>query len=210
MQPLNSYTVGRTETATCAINTITAPEARRMQAQQALIREARASDAEAITRVHVESSQDAYAPLAREWPTPDLPARVARWAISLEASALDPRQVDLVATVDDVVVGFIGGGPARRTDIEAELEVYVIHVLPGHRARGLGSQLWAAACRRLRGENLAAMYVETLAELRCCSFYEAHGGEVASRVPSTFHGGAVTAVVYIWPKGRSNAPIARY
>ena len=187
---------------------MTAPEARRMQPEQAIVREARSSDAEAITRVHVESSRDAYAPLAREWPAPDLPARIARWAISLEASALDPRQVDLVATVDDVVVGFISGGPARRTDIDAELEVYVIHVLPDHRARGLGSQLWAAACRRLRGDDLAAMFVETLAELRCCSFYEARGGDVASRVPRTFHGAAATAVVYIWPKGRSNEPTA--
>lgn len=173
----------------------------RMQGQQLLIREALVSDAEAIARVHVESSQDAYAPVARDWPTPDLPARVARWASSLEGSSLDPSQVDLVATVDDIVVGFIGGGPARRTDFEAEQEVYVIHVLPGHRARGRGSQLWAAACRRLRGEKLAAMYVETLAELRCCSFYEARGGELASRVPSTFHGAAATAVVYVWPKG---------
>jgi hypothetical protein len=89
-------------------------------------------DAEAIARVHVESSQDAYAPVARDWPTLDLPACVARWASSLEGSSLDPRQVDLVATVDDIVVGFIGGGPARRTDFEAEQEVYVIHVLPGH------------------------------------------------------------------------------
>jgi ribosomal protein S18 acetylase RimI-like enzyme len=180
-----------------------------MQAQQALIRDARVSDAESITRVHVESSQDAYAPLAREWPKPDLPARVARWSSSLEASASDAKAVDLVATLEDVVVGFIGGGPGRRTNIEAELEVYVIHVLPGHRARGVGSQLWAAACRRLRGGNLGAMYVETLAELRCCSFYEAHGGEVVNRFPSTFHGGSVMAVVYVWPKGRSNEPIAR-
>ena len=188
------------------INTITVPESTSHAVSASLIREARAPDAEAIARVHVESSQDAYAPLARDWPTPDVPARVARWASSLEGSALDPRRVDLVATVDDVVVGFIGAGPARRTDLEAELEVYVIHVLPAHRASGLGSQLWAAACQRLRGEHLAAMYVETLAELRCCSFYEARGGEVASRVPSTFHGGAATAVVYIWPNGRSNEP----
>jgi hypothetical protein len=53
------------------------------------------------------------------------------------------------------------------------------------------------------------MYVETLAELRCCSFYEAHGGEVASRVPRNLHGGAVTGVVYLWPRGRSHARVVR-
>jgi len=141
---------------------------------------------------------------------PDVPARVAQWASSLEANGLDPTRVDLVATVDDVVVGFIGGGPARRTDIEAALEVYVIHVLPGHRDSGVGSQLWAAACKRLRGDSRAAMYVETLGELRSCRFYEAHGGEVANRVPCAFYGAAAMAVVYVWPRGRSNEPIARY
>jgi ribosomal protein S18 acetylase RimI-like enzyme len=180
-----------------------------MQPEPAVIREARVSDAEAIARVHVESSQDAYAPLARDWPTSDLPARVARWASSLEANAMDARQVDLVATVAGVVVAFIGGGAARRNDVEAELEIYVIHVLPRHRARGIGSRLWDTACGRLRGKEEAAMYVETLAELRCCSFYEAHGGEVASRVPRDFHGGVATGVVYFWPKGRSHASIAR-
>lgn len=180
-----------------------------MQTQQALIRRARASDADAIAHVHVESSQDAYAPLATEWPTPDLAARIARWASSLEASHLDPKRVDLVATLAGFVVAFIGAGPARRKDLGAELEVYVIHVLPRHRGKGLGNQLWSAACEGIRGGALSAMYVETFAELRCCSFYEAHGGEVMSRTPDTFHGGTVTKLVYVWPTGTPNELIAR-
>jgi ribosomal protein S18 acetylase RimI-like enzyme len=171
---------------------------------QALIREARVSDAEAIARVHIESSQEAYAPLARDWPAPDLPTSTARWVRSLEASQADSKRFELVASLNGVVVGFIGAGPARRKDIEAELEVYVIHVLPEHRGKGFGSQLWRAACERLRRQTLAAMYLETLAELRCCSFYEAHGGDVLSRTSEMFHGGAVTKVVYIWPQGRPN------
>jgi GNAT superfamily N-acetyltransferase len=177
--------------------------------QQALIREASTFDAEGIAHVHIESSRDSYAPLAREWPTPDVPDRIARWGRSLEASAGDPKLVDFVATLDGVVVGFIGGGPARRSDIGAELEVYVVHVLPKHRGKGFGGQLWSAACERLRGDPLPSMYVETLAELRCCSFYEAHGGVVARRAPRTSHGGLVTELVYIWPAGRSNERIVR-
>jgi GNAT superfamily N-acetyltransferase len=176
-----------------------------MQAQQALIREARASDAAAIAHVHIESSEDAYAPLFQEWPAPDVPARIARWASSLEASVVDPERVDLVATLDGVVIAFIGAGPARRKDIAAEVEVYVIHVLPKHRGKGLGSQLWSAACSRLRGNALPPMYVETLAELRCCSFYEAHGGEVTSRTQRRSHGAVVTDLVYMWPRGRSTS-----
>jgi GNAT superfamily N-acetyltransferase len=182
---------------------------RSMQPEKAFIRDAGAFDAEAIAHVHIESSQDSYAPLAREWPTPDVRDRIARWARSLEVSVGDPKLVDLVATLEGVVVGFIGGGPARRSDVGAELEVYVIHVLPKHRGKGFGGHLWSAACERLRGNALPTMYVETLAELRCCSFYEAHGGVVASRAPRTSHGGLVTGLVYIWPAGRSHERIVR-
>ena len=180
-----------------------------MRTEQILIREARVSDAEAIAHVHIESRQDAYAPLARNWPTPDLPNRMSRWASLLEASHLDRKQINLVATLDSVVVAFISAGPAKREDIGAELEVYVMHVLPAHRGKGFGSQLWSAACERLRGTILPAMYVETFAQLRCCSFYEAHGGKVLSRTPETFHGGMVTRLVYIWPRGKPNERIVR-
>jgi GNAT superfamily N-acetyltransferase len=175
-----------------------------ISSRQPLIREAHPPDAEAIARVHLASSAEAYAPLARAWPAPDLPARIAGWVRSLEASVADPRCVDLVATLDGAVVAFIGGGPGRRKELAAELEVHVVHVLPEHRGRGLGSQLWSAACGRLRGDALASMYVETLAELRCCSFYEAHGGVVTSRAPRAFHGSLLTELVYVWPPGRSH------
>src|SRR5256885_16917534 len=79
--PLNDRSLGGRKNAIGGTNTITILNAPRMQAQQALIREARGSDAESITRVHLESSQDAYAPLAPEVPKPDGPAGVARGAM---------------------------------------------------------------------------------------------------------------------------------
>ena len=170
------------------------------------VREAGTFDAEGIARVDIESSQVSFAPLARHWPPPDLAARAAWWASLLEASLADSKRVDFVATVDDLVVGFVGGGPARRSDVPARVEIYVIHVLPDNRGNGIGGQLWNVACGLLRGTSRAPLYVETLAELRCCSFYETHGGEVLTRNPSTLHGGVVTQLVYIWPEGTSNEP----
>lgn len=172
-----------------------------------LIRSACPSDAEGIASVHVESSTDAYAPLAGDWPAQNLTDRAARWRESLKPSNRASPQLDLVATVDGGVVAFLGAGPGRRTDVEAGLEVYVIHVRPEHRGRGIGSRLWREAGLQLRGPDLAAMYVETIAELRCCSFYEVHGGRVLSRGPGELHGAPVTKVVYIWPKGASSERI---
>ena len=85
------------------------------------VRDATAADADAIARVHLASSEDAYAPLAIHWPTPDHAARAAFWAEVL-ATPRDDR-VELVARVDDEIVGFISGGPRRDNDVDAELEI---------------------------------------------------------------------------------------
>ena len=164
-----------------------------------VVRRARESDVDAIVRVHIESTQEAYAPLAKSWPEPDWEARRAHWASRLAASQSENR-TDFVAELEGSVVGFISGGEARQPSL-GEVEIYVIHVRPQHRGAGIGGQLWSPACERIRGEDLKAMYVATLGELRCCAFYERHGGVVASRSPRVFHGAPATEVIYQWPPG---------
>jgi hypothetical protein len=70
----------------------------------------------------------------------------------------------------------------------------------------VGALLWQEGCRRLRGGALRSMFVSTLAELRCCSFYERHGGQVLRRKPLSFYGAERTEVIYCWPAGRANLP----
>lgn len=166
------------------------------------IRVATIADAEAIARVHVESSDEAYAPLAGHWPASDAVERAQRWR---EWIAGDDR-VDLVAEVDGEIVGFVSGGRSRVEGVAADREIYVIHVLSAHRGSGVGAQLWARACPLLRGPALRSLVVETFAELRCCSFYERRGGTVASRRADLFHGGPVTEVAYLWPAGVASEP----
>jgi GNAT superfamily N-acetyltransferase len=108
----------------------------------------------------------------------------------------------MVATVADQVVGFISGGPPRRPEIPASVEIYVLHVFPTHHGAGIGGQLWDLACTTVRDPALAPMYLETIAGLPCCSFYEARGGEVLTRTAGTFYGGAVTYLAYYWPSGK--------
>lgn len=169
-----------------------------MSVERAVIRRAQQADAEGIARVHIASADEALAPLAREWPASVLARRTEQWAALLQAA----DRVDLVATVADELVGFIGGGPPRRQDIPAAVEIYVVHVLPNHRGAGIGGQLWDVACTTLRGPALAPLYLETLAELPCCTFYDARGGEVLTRTAGPFYGGAVTYLGYYWPAGK--------
>lgn len=169
-----------------------------MSVEQAVIRRARQSDAEGIARVHIASAEESLAPLAREWPKADLERRTAQWAESLRVA----ERLDLVATIADEVVGFIGGGPPRKQAIPGGVEIYVVHVLPAHRNAGVGGLLWDAACATLRGPTLAPLYLETLAELPCCAFYDSRGGEVLTRTAGTFFGGVVTHIAYLWPEGK--------
>ncbi len=164
------------------------------------VRAARVEDAAAIASVHIASSDEAYAPLAARWHAADAVARAAMWAKSLAEA--DGRFVVLVAEdTDGAVIGFVSGGDPRRADTAAECEVYAIHVHPSCRGQGVGDALWTAACCQVRGVELASMYVDTLAELRCCSFYERHGGVVVERRPTEFHGAARTHVTYRWARG---------
>jgi ribosomal protein S18 acetylase RimI-like enzyme len=163
-----------------------------------ILRKAGVGDARAIALVHIASSDDVYAPLAGEWRAVDPDERAARWARSLG----EENRLALVAEgADGTVIGFVSGGPARRQESDAEFEIYAIHVCPWHRGRGVGGAMWNAACRDLRGSRLAAMYVDTLAELRACSFYERHGGKVAERGVTTFHGAQRTHLTYRWASG---------
>jgi ribosomal protein S18 acetylase RimI-like enzyme len=169
------------------------------------VRSARSSDVDAIVAIHVESTNEAYAPLAKTWPAADVEQRRAHWVEWLqEGRASGGQRVEVVAELDDEVVGFSSGGPARDGTPGAEVELYVIHVLPRCRGAGVGAALWSELCQRLRGPALRSMYVSTLAELRCCSFYERHGGRVASRRPRSFHGAERTEVIYFWPAGSAH------
>jgi ribosomal protein S18 acetylase RimI-like enzyme len=172
-----------------------------------IVRSARLEDAAAIASIHIASSDDAYAPLAAEWHPADPAKRAAVWAKTLaEAGA---ALVLLAEDTDGTVIGFVSGGKARRTEPATELELHVIHVHPEHRGQGVGDALWSAACGEVRGSELTAMFVDTLAELRCCSFYERHGGELIERRPVSFQGAERTHVTYRWAHGVSHGTRAQ-
>ena len=163
------------------------------------IRRAIPSDAAAIAQVHVASARDAYAPLSPNWQKVPLSRRLDLWSSVLAADKSDHPL--FVATLDDVLVAFAQGGPARHEPAPATTELYVLHVLPGYRGRGLGGRLWQAACAALRGPELRPLYLNTFAELACCGFYDCHGGQGFSRHPHVYWGTEVCSLVYLWPAG---------
>lgn len=164
-----------------------------------LIRRARPEDAAAIAAVHLQSSDDAYAPLARDWPRADPIARAARWTKTFTAEPDTQIFVAEAAEADAPIIGFAAGGPSRRKEPGVASEVYVIHVLPGQRGRRVGEALWNEITNALRNSSgSAGLYVDTLAELACCRFYERHGGIRIEERPIDFRGAQRTHVTYRW------------
>ena len=97
------------------------------------------ADAAGIARVHVESSEDAYAPFAAAWEPLDVDERARMWESWLAAARSDPHRVDVISEIDGVIVGFATVGSSREHRVGTELELYVFHVLPAHRGQGVSA-----------------------------------------------------------------------
>ena len=90
-------------------------------AERVLVRAAQDADVDGIVRVHVESAEDSYAPLARAWPAADVEQRRAHWATRINAGLRgEVQRVDVVAWLAGSIVGFCSGGPAREAAHGAE------------------------------------------------------------------------------------------
>jgi ribosomal protein S18 acetylase RimI-like enzyme len=171
------------------------------------IRRARVADARAIAEVHVRSSEQAYAPLARTWEPKSVSARASMWTTWLTDAEHGSSKHGFVGELGEAVIGFAVGGPPWMNELECDTEFRVAHVLPEHRGMGVGGGLWNALTAVLRGEKGIArsMGLRTFAELPSCDFYARRGGEVIARTPVDYHGGTVTEVLYRWTTGQSSA-----
>lgn len=141
-----------------------------------MIREATASDADAIARVHRESWRTTYSGIlpaavvgqrterqtAAEWR-----ARLAR-AGGLEAVWLAEREGE--------VVGFASCGAARHRLGGLEAEVYALYVLQAWQRRGVGRGLIGACAGHFARHGQFGFYLWVLKANRARLFYEALGG----------------------------------
>lgn len=143
---------------------------------QRTIRTARAADAPAIARAHVDSWHAAYRDLLPEQAilSRTVETRTAQWGEWLA----DPqhRRI-LVAELGGRVVGFASAGPGRDADLGPLVaELYAIYVAPDGLGQGLGSMLWAALPDQLAldGFRDACLWVAA-ANSRARSFYDRCG-----------------------------------
>jgi L-amino acid N-acyltransferase YncA len=169
-------------------------------AAAAYIRRARPADAETIARVQVESWKTTYrGVVADDYLDALTPGeRPAFWQGYLERDGLGYVAED-VAT--GAVVGFITGGPNRRTEPYAAgftAELYAIYLLDAHQRGGTGTRLVRALVGRLLEHGERSMVVMVLDGNPSNPFYQRLGGRLLGSEPFEIGGAWYGGSAYGW------------
>jgi SAM-dependent methyltransferase len=163
------------------------------------IRQAKADDAAAIARVHVESWRTTYAGLIPENYiakfSMDERERVWRRIIG---EGKRSQYVWIAEDESGTVVGFISGGLERSGKMGFRGELYAIYLLAPFQRRGVGRRLAAALARRLLDERIDSMIVWVLAHNAARNFYAALGGSPDGEKPADIAGVDLIEVAYGW------------
>jgi len=170
-----------------------------------VIRRARASDADAIGCIHVETWLATYAGVLPDNYLVQLSRRrcAARWYTELKAG--DRAQLVVVAEdVDEGVVGFTSFGAMRCAGMSSEKfydgEIFTLYVLPDHQGRGLGRALLSAGFYGLARAGRTSAVVWVIGSNPSRFFYERMGGRLVAHRQENFAGIALQELAYGWPK----------
>jgi GNAT superfamily N-acetyltransferase len=163
------------------------------------VRDARAEDAAAVARVHVDGWKTAYVGLlpAEVLGQLSYQERASKWAAILGSP--QPGEFTLVAIGDQgEIVGFASGGPERQELPEYQGELYALYLLPSHRGQGIGTRLFGSAVARFRQTGVSGMVVWVLEANPYRTFYVKMGGQPCARGQHAIGGKDYAIVAYSW------------
>lgn len=176
------------------------------------IRAARAEDAAAIARIHVESWQATYAGLLPDEVLLGLDSRQheARWWRHVlgrfRRNHLVYVAVEGDADGEGEVVGFASGGPSREPHLDYDGEIYALYLRETHHGRGIGRDLFASALAGVRAARGPSVIVWCLSANPSRFFYEHMGGAMVARRPSRVGGARVEEFAYGWRDAPQRTP----
>jgi ribosomal protein S18 acetylase RimI-like enzyme len=140
---------------------------------EATIRPAVAEDAEAITRVHLESWREAYAGVVSQayLDAVDADARSQQWRATID----DRHGTVLVAEQDGAIVGFAHVGASRDEDATyGTREIHAIYLEPSAWGRGVARELMRHLLSELPDGTTVTLWALSDNE-RARHFYRRHG-----------------------------------
>ena len=164
------------------------------------IREAVATDAGPITRVHIDTWRTSYAGIVPDEHLTGLSyeRREAVWVHILTSDR--PTECNFVAEkCGGEIVGFAGGGPERDGDSIYRGELYAIYLLQEYQRGGVGRRLACAVARGLLAVGFDSMLLWVLEENHPARrFYESLGGRQVGRKTIEIGGADLVEVSYGW------------
>ena len=166
-----------------------------------IVREANASDADGIAKVHVRGWQESY----KDFMTPEALAglsvdeRKSMWRGVLAQA--DPQAKLVVAMQPDgEIVGFARGGPIRNKGADllaTDAEIFAIYLLDKAKRQGLGRKMMAEVFDHLAAQGFRSAGLWVLKEnLPARRFYETLGGKPGPEQSFDVRGQMLTEVAY--------------
>ncbi len=165
------------------------------------LRPARAGDARAIARIHVETWRTAYPGMVPDHTLIGMTVdgKAAAWRRSLTRAG--KSDIVLVAEAGEAgPVGFASAGPSRESALPFGGEVQTLYVLPDWQNQGIGRGLLEGCFQRLNDNWLASAVVWVLADNPARFFYERMGGRRVGERDERLWGALLRQIAYGWSR----------
>lgn len=160
-----------------------------------IVREAVASDAKGMAKVHVDSWRTTYKGVVPDDYLDNLSyqERENIWNQAI------PRGGVYVAEVDGKVVGFANGGKERSGNYaDYDGELYAIYILKEYQGQGIGKELMTAVANHLVRQGYSNMLVIVLEDNPAKHFYESTGAKYVATGDLEISGKKLIELVYGW------------
>ncbi len=161
-----------------------------------LIRPARLSDAEALSRIYVESWRVAYKSILPQSYLDGLSSKKVLHA--MRRNLVDIYSRCLVATSGETPVGYILAGSRREDDPVYSAEIYEFYLTPSVQRQGIGRQLLAHMAAKLQQAGFHTLLAWVLTRNPNRHFYTKCGGLYQRTKSIVVAGQALKAEAYGW------------
>jgi ribosomal protein S18 acetylase RimI-like enzyme len=166
-----------------------------------VIRAALPEDSKDIAFVHVESWRSTYAGIVNQAYLDNLKYedREKMWTSILHQYT--PTSHVLVAYDKEKKksIGFVSSGPKRDfPELKYDGEIFALYLLKEYQGKGIGDQLFDAACREMRTAGFQNTMLWVLKENPSIGFFKIMGGKVISEVGCEIAGEKKLEVLVGW------------
>lgn len=168
-----------------------------------MIRRATADDIPGLARVHRETWHATYRGIVPDEYLDGLTVEKSIGFWERVFSNTDRTGVEFVTLDEDLVVGFVSGGPARNLP-DLGGEIYALYLLPEAQGTGTGRALMETMVAWLRSNGLHRYGVWVLAENPTRRFYAHLGGRQSEVKTITIGGEELVEELYVWDETPSS------